>query len=243
MEYQLYNDEISTAGFAVYSSFGTVVKLTVKKRSKGDEINQKWFRTVLLNLRNGNSTLDDWNILLTRTLSNLNNVSNISEYVKLSFSNENIAKHNYEALECGYCTINARHDMAAASKLSPLGARGMLTRNLWTTRGLCNGSMGVIKDLVFQEGDHPSVLPIAVIVQFDESYTGPSICVNEPKCVPIVPQTNVSDLLGVSHERQQLPLKLSWVITTHKSQGFFFFFFFFSIQKIINYIMTHLKQN
>ena len=206
------NDEISTAGFAVYSSFDTVVKVTVNQRSKGDEINQKMFRTVLLNLRNGNSTLDDWNLLLTRTFSNLKNVSNISEYVKLSFSNENVAKNNYEALESlnvPIAHINARHNIAAASKLSPddmgglhpklfmcLGARVMLTRNLWTTRGLCNGSMGVIKDLVFQEGDHPPLLPIAVIVQFAESYTDPSICVNEPRCVPIVPETNVSNLLG-----------------------------------------------
>ena len=91
-----------------------------------------------------------------------------------------------------------------------LGARIMLTINLWTTRDLCNGSMGVIKDLMFQEGDHP---------QFDEYYTGPNICLNEPRCVSIVPQTNVSDLLGVSHERQQLPLKLYWAITIHKSQG------------------------
>ena len=33
----------------------------------------------------------------------------------------------------------------------------------------------------------------------------------------------------------------AWLI--QKLGRFFFFFFFFSIQKIINYIMTHLKQN
>ena len=95
----------------------------------------------------------------------------------------------------------------------------MLTRNLWTEKGLCNGSMGTVVDIVYKEGDHPPALPIAVIVQFDDTYTGPSFRSDIPRSVPIIPQTNESDLYGSSHERQQLPLKLSWAITIHKSQG------------------------
>ena len=207
-------DEIATAGFSVYNSFETVVRLTENQRAKGNDADQKRFRTTLLNLRNGDSTLDDWKLLLTRIPSNLKNITDKSKHVKLSFSNESVAKSNYETLESlnvPIAQINARHNVSTASKLSSedmgglqpklylcLGARVMLTRNLWTAKGLCNGSMGVIEDIVFQEGDHPPLLPIAVIVQFDESYTGPSICLNKPRCVPIVPQTNVSDLYGIS---------------------------------------------
>ena len=83
--------------------------------------------------------------------------------------------------------INARHSSSTASKLPSddmgglepklflaVGARVMLTRNRWTEKGLCNGSMGTISDIVFRQGDQPPALPIAVIVQFDSTYTGPS---------------------------------------------------------------------
>ena len=95
----------------------------------------------------------------------------------------------------------------------------MLTRNLWTEKGLCNGSMGTVLDIIYKEGDNPPALPIAVLVQFDDSYTGPSFCSDKPRCIPIIPETNESDLHGTFCERQQLPLKLSWAITIHKSQG------------------------
>ena len=99
-----------------------------------------------------------------------------------------------------------------------VGARVMLTRNLWTEKRLCNGCMGAISDIVFKQGDQPPALPIAVIVQFDSTYTGPRFRSDLPRCVPIISETNQSDLYGSSHERQHVPLKFAWAITTHKSQ-------------------------
>ena len=53
---------------------------------------------------------------------------------------------------------------------------------------------------------------------FEEKYFGPSVIIGFPKCVPVVTVTNVSDTLGSSYERQQLPLRHSWSVTIHKPQ-------------------------
>ena len=98
------------------------------------------------------------------------------------------------------------------------GARVMLTRNLWSDAGLCNGSLGIVKDIIFQNDQSPPSLPMAVIVKFDK-YIGPSFCEDVEKCVPIIPITSNSLESGVSNERTQIPLKLAWSITIHKSQG------------------------
>ena len=68
--------------------------------------------------------------------------------------------------------------------------------------------MGTISHIVSKQGDQPPALPIAVIIQFESTYTGRSFCSDLPRCVPIISETNQSDLYGSSHERQHLPLKL-----------------------------------
>ena len=97
------------------------------------------------------------------------------------------------------------------------GAVVMLTMNLWPVVGLCNGSTGTVVDIVYARDSQPPDLPIAVIVQFD-NYSGPSFS-HVPNCVPIPPVTATVNVGGVFHERQQVPLKLAWALTIHKSQG------------------------
>ena len=93
----------------------------------------------------------------------------------------------------------------------------MLTRNLWTEAGLCNGTMGTVKDVIFSENYTSPMLPIAIIIQFDNDYM-PSFCKDTPNCVPIYPVTSSSNSLGNSLERVQFPLRLAWSMTIHKSQ-------------------------
>ena len=95
----------------------------------------------------------------------------------------------------------------------------MLSRDFWTEKGLCNGSMGTILDIIYMRDDKPPALPVAIMIQFDNTYTGPSFCSDKAGCVPVIPETNESDLYGSLYERQQLPMQFSWAITIHKSQG------------------------
>ena len=133
------------------------------------------------------------------------------------------------ALQHLIACVNARHSSNLAKKASPDEMAGlepciflakdahvMLTMNLWTDVGLCNGATGTVIDFIYADNQQPPDLPEAVIVKFD-NYKGPSISESISSCVPLCPITISSQTLDGLHERQQLPLKLA--ITIHKSQG------------------------
>ena len=81
------NEENETTGFFIYRLFDKVVNLTKNERSKGENNDQKRFQQLLLNLRNGDSTESDWNLLQSRTPDSVGRKKDTKEYVKLSFSN------------------------------------------------------------------------------------------------------------------------------------------------------------
>jgi ATP-dependent DNA helicase PIF1 len=97
-------------------------------------------------------------------------------------------------------------------------AEVMLTCNLWAEVGLCNGSFGTIEQIWFAENMGSPNLPIAVLVHF-HSYSGPLFLDACSKCVPVPPKLNewVTDRKYLS--RQQVPLRLRYAMTIHKSQG------------------------
>jgi ATP-dependent exoDNAse (exonuclease V) alpha subunit len=223
---------VGEQGFQTYRMSDKVVKLTVNHRVQGMSAEQIQFRELLLRLRKGESTVDDWKLLLTRQPSAVTNLSDFQDSTRLFYSNEQVANYNHQQLtklKHPVAQIRACHSSATAAKipsedmsgLEPIvflvkGAKVMLTTNLWSCVGLCNGATGIVVDFIFKENHQPPDLPVAVMVEF-ENYKGPSFDESRPSCVPICPVT-VSSQSGM-HERQQLPLRLAWALTIHKSQG------------------------
>lgn len=96
-----------------------------------------------------------------------------------------------------------------------VGAQVMLRSNLWTERGLVNGAIGVVEDIVFHENERPPEnQPAYVLVRFS-NYSGPSI----NGCVPIPAITRTWHDKNGTAKRTQIPLILAWALTIHKSQG------------------------
>ena len=93
----------------------------------------------------------------------------------------------------------------------------MLTANLWTEKGLVNGSLGTVENIIFENG--PPSLPTVVFVKFDK-YNEPTITnLGRVKVVLIVLiKRTWEGKMGIC-SRVQLPICLAWAITVHKSQG------------------------
>ncbi|CAB3994683.1 ATP-dependent DNA helicase PIF1, partial [Paramuricea clavata] len=101
----------------------------------------------------------------------------VQDSTRLFYSNEQVGNYNHEQLtklEHPIAHINARHSSALAKKISSddmsgletvvflaKGARVMLTMNLWSSVGLCNGATGTAVDIIYQNNHQPPDLPIA----------------------------------------------------------------------------------
>ncbi len=225
---------IGEQGHSAFFMFSNVVKLSENQRVQGTQPEQAQFRELLSRLCTGDSNEQDWQLLLSRQPSNVTNLTEFKHATRLYFTNEEVANYNYEQLinlSQPIATIKALHSSELAKKatsddmsgLEPTiflakSARVMLTMNLWTDVGLCNGATGIVREFIYANNQLPPDLPVAVIVQFDD-YRGPSFSNYHSSWVPICPVAINSPSLDGVHERQQLPLKLAWAMTIHKSQG------------------------
>ena len=218
----------------MYHLFTTVVILDQVIRQSGASTESKRFRELLLRLRDGQSTEDDWTTLLQRTPTVANNANTFKEAIHLYYKKEQVAQYNHEAitkLGSPIAQINAIHSCAAATSaksdnaggLEPVifmakGSRVMLTSNLWQQVGLCNGTRGLIEDLLYTHGHKPPNLPIAILVNFPD-YSDPPFIQSKPKCIPVPPIVFEWHNSLKTLSQQQIPLLLSYAMTIHKSQG------------------------
>ena len=101
--------------------FNQVVTLNVNQRVKGTDPEQKSFRDFLLRLRNGETSQDDWKLLLTRQPSQANNIGQFKTATRLFYTNEEVAIFNYNSLlqlKQPIAKIDAKHSSSQAAKIS-----------------------------------------------------------------------------------------------------------------------------
>ena len=223
--------DLSDLGSTAYHLFDHAVVLNQVMRQSGQNPAQVLFRNVLLRLRNGRLTEDDWEQLMAQTPARVPDLAPFSTALHLHPTVEAVVGHNVSRLHASsqpIATIKAVHTGPNAAKASSddagglesiiclaHGARVMLTANLWVDMGLVNGSMGTVVAICYGNRGAPPHLPVAVMVRFD-SYKGPTL---PDETVPITPVRRTWFASGASCSRLQLPLKLAWAVTIHKALG------------------------
>ncbi|XP_074732407.1 ATP-dependent DNA helicase PIF1 [Strix uralensis] len=140
-------------------------------------------------------------ILATRLCTHKDDVEITNERRLQQLSGE---VHTFEALDSDPMLvklIDAQCPVGGRVELK-LGAQVMLAKNLDVSQGLVNGARGVVVGFESEQKGLPKVRFLCGVTQVIKMekwvFKGPS---------------------GVHLSRQQLPLKLAWAISIHKSQG------------------------
>jgi ATP-dependent DNA helicase PIF1 len=195
-------------GRDVYFSFNQSITLQQIFRQQGDDPTSQQFRDLLLRQRTYSITQEDYNFLSTRFALNVPDEERhtFHDAVHLFPTRADVEDHNHHYLESTNFPVlrcKARHSGGRQAKqatedqaegleaelLLAVGARVMLTRNIWTDRGiysllcyyycanfnnpgLVNGTRATIKQIVFASGaDHKIDLPRFIMLEVDR-YTG-----------------------------------------------------------------------
>jgi len=222
-------------GQQAYRALDTTVRLAQLMRQDGDDEETLQFRRALEELRVYQVSQQSWQLLNTRVQNQLtlDEVESFDDALRLYFRREEVRIYNHRRLrDCKQPILKIKSTHTGrgaeganddeADGLEPqlcicLGARVMLTDNIWVENGLVNGSMGTVRDIVWNEGQDPTKdMPVAIMVEVDD-YDGPKF--PGTNYIPIFPVTRRFEYKKRDCSRTNFPLRLAYAITVHKAQG------------------------
>ncbi|KID83166.1 ATP-dependent DNA helicase PIF1 [Metarhizium guizhouense ARSEF 977] len=202
------------AGQQAYRALDTTARLTQLMRQDGDDEETLQFRRALEELR-------------------VYQVESFKDALRLYFRREEVRVHNHQRLrDCRQPILRIKSTHTGrgaeganddeADGLDPhlcicLGARVMLTENIWVENGLVNGSMGTVRVIVWREGQDPTKdMPTAIMVEVDD-YEGSKFPGTD--YIPIFPVTRRFEYKKRDCSCTNFPLRPAYAITVHKAQG------------------------
>jgi ATP-dependent exoDNAse (exonuclease V) alpha subunit len=225
------------AGHNLYRGFEKAFQLTSQHRQKAESSECQRFRQLLLRLRVGTCTHQDWELLQSRVLHRIpvKEREKFSHAVRIFTLRDRAEDFNAmritDALHPNVTMDAVIKGLGVGDRLPPdtngglqnsvtlaKGVRVILNTNLCTEAGLVNGLVGTVADIVYGIGRNPPQLPAAVMVNFD-LYNGPTLQ-DSGNTVPIVPVERECPLEGYKFgTKLQIPLSLAFGLTVHKAQG------------------------
>ena len=116
----LPTNEIGEQGRFNYLLFDKVVNLNVNHRANGNDAKQENFRNILQGLRTGDSIKADWEMRLTRQPSQVKNIAQFQDAIRLFFANEEVENFSFKKLQLlgqPVAELKARHSSNYAAKL------------------------------------------------------------------------------------------------------------------------------
>ena len=220
-----------------YWAFDRTLELDMIMRQQGQDDASARFRGTLDRLREEKLTQADFELLASRVMANNpDEIAAFADALRILPRRTQVERYNHNRLrdlQQAVLKLTADHTGQGAESASTedagnlyqsvqlsIGSRVMLLENLWTERGLVNGSFGTVEDIVWPSGtrDARSEPPYAILVRFD-TFTGRGIRPETSPAVPILRSTR-EFLQGTKQcTRSQFPLVLAYAITVHKAQG------------------------
>ena len=220
-----FNTEYAALGQQLFRQIDSSIILPNSFRQLCDQQN---FRDLLDRLADGQTSKEDWQLMMQRRLDKLINIEDFHNALRLFSKNKDVNDFNYKKLKdlqtpvfriksidnciAAYSANSLLADNLESVLYLSIGTRVMLRRNLWTSCGLVNGAIGIVTDIVVDPKE--DTFPLCIMVQFDKYY-GPTI----NGSVPIGPTEAKWIANGQDCKRMLFPLIVAFAITIHKSQG------------------------